>query len=118
MKAYLGKGQEHEHPPEKEVGDESYDASLILHVWFDPGTGLTPGDQYWIYLKHDGRIDKWRYQLESGEENEWTWSDEKDCGMGLTFSTRRTSSDGKRTIFFPEVKFSETMDRGVFSYQG
>lgn len=111
-------GKEHHHHERKPVPPELKDTPAILHLWFEEKVGVTPGDQYWLYVKHDGRIDKWRYKLQDGTESEWTWSDEKDCGLGLTFSTRRTRADGKRVIYFPDVKFSETMDRSVFTYQG
>jgi len=87
---------------------------VVLHLWFKKGAGLTPGDNYWIYVTHDGAIVRWRYELEGGTKGDWEWKDEKDCGMGIILSTRKESEDGARAIVFPEVKFSETLDSSVF----
>jgi hypothetical protein len=89
---------------------------VVLHLFFKEGVGLTPGDEYWLYVRHSGEIAKWRYVLEDGHEGEWEWTEEKDCGMGLLFSTRKASVNGDDAIVFPEVRFSETMDRSVFEY--
>ena len=85
----------------------------VLHLSFD-NVGLTPGDQYWIYTTNEGQVVKWRYKLEGGNEGEFMWQDEKDCGMGLRFCSRKASLDGKRAIVFPVIEFRETMDRAVF----
>jgi hypothetical protein len=87
---------------------------IVLHLFFVKDVGLTPGDEYWLYVRHSGQIAKWRYVLESGREGEWDWSDEKDCGMGIVLATRKVSTEANRAIVFPHVKLSETMDRGVF----
>jgi len=87
---------------------------VVLHLWFFKKVGLTPGDEYWLYVKHDGTVVGWRYVLESGDEAEWEWRDERDCGMGITLPTRKISADGSKAIVFPNVTFRETMDRGVF----
>jgi hypothetical protein len=99
----------------REDWEEDPDVSLVvLHLWFFKKVGLTPGDEYWLYVRHDGTVVGWRYVLESGQEAQWEWADERDCGMGIRLPTRRISADGSTAIVFPDVAFSETMDRHVF----
>jgi hypothetical protein len=100
-----------------EGGGEERDQLVVLHVYFE-NVGLTPGDQYWLYVTHDGQIVKWRYTLESGREGEYEWTDEKDCGMGIRLATRKVTADGERAVVFPKVRFSESMDKAVFEYAG
>ena len=88
--------------------------TTVLHLRFDDGIGLTPGDQYWLYVTNDGRIAKWRYVLESGREGAWTWLQEEDCGMGLRFATRKQSLTSTTAIVMRGVHFSETLDRARF----
>jgi len=95
-----------EHDPEKDY--------VAIRVFFAKPVGLTPGDQYWLYLTHDGQVVKWDYKLEDGTEGTWMWSEDKDCGMGLTLATRKESPDGTRAIVFPNVRFSENMDQTAF----
>ena len=94
--------------------DSSEGEFVILHLYFDKKVGLTPGDQYWFHVTHEGEIVKWRYVLEDGHEGEWDWADEKDCGMGVVLPMKRVSSDGDRAIVFRDVKFSHERDRSVF----
>lgn len=105
-----------EHDPKiQEMEQQHHDAPMIMHLWYEENVGLTPGDQYWFYVLHTGQIIKWHYKLEDGTERTWLWDDEKDCGMGITLATRRTTSDGDRTIYFSDVKFSADMDRSAFT---
>ena len=40
--------------------------------------GLTPGDQYWLFInKETGFIDRWSYRLQSGGTGNWLWTDYK-----------------------------------------
>jgi len=88
----------------------------VLHLWFDK-VGLTPGDQYWLYVQPDGKINRWKYKLQSGRKGNFNWLDERDCGMGLIFATRKVSVDNSFEIDFPLVKFSDTMDAARFTYE-
>jgi len=98
------------------TGERDADGSegefIVLHAWFEENVGVTPGDEYWFHVTHDGLVAGWRYRLEGGSEGEWEWVDEKECGMGITLSTRKVS--GNRAIAFPSVKLSDTIDRSVF----
>ncbi len=74
----------------------------VLHLSFE-GVGLTPGDQYWLYVDPASyRIQRWRYKLESGREGGYSWEDYKSFGP-VTLPLRRVSDDGKRVIWFDRV---------------
>lgn len=103
----------HSHDPKKPEFSEKKEY-VAIRVFFAKPVGLTPGDQYWFYVTHKGRVVKWKYTLEDGSEGAWLWSGDKDCGMGLTLATRKESLDGKTAIVFPNVRFSETMDQTAF----
>jgi hypothetical protein len=95
------------------TSEDSLPGVSVLHLRFE-NVGLTPGDQYWLYVDGDGRILKWRYLLESGREGIHDWRDEKDCGMGLRFATNKVGADGKVRILFPEVRFAAAVDEKRF----
>ncbi len=95
------------------VREDSLPDFSVLHLAFE-NVGLTPGDQYWLYVQGDGRIARWRYLLESGREGVFNWRDEKDCGMGIRLSTNKVAADGNLRIYFPVVRFSERADESRF----
>jgi hypothetical protein len=95
------------------VTEDSLPGVSVLHLAFE-NVGLTPGDQYWLYVQGDGRITRWRYLLESGREGIFEWRDEKDCGMGIRLSTNKVAADGNVRIYFPVVRFSEHVDESRF----
>lgn len=88
----------------------------VLHLSFEK-VGLTPGDQYWLYVEPSGRIRQWKYKLQGGREGRFDWLDEKDSGMGLRFSTRKVNAADSVVIDFPLLKFSGSMDEQRFKYQ-
>jgi hypothetical protein len=98
----------------KPEADGSEGEFVVLHLFFAQKVGVTPGDQYWLNVTHQGQIVSWRYLLEGGSEGEWQWVDEQDCGMGITLSMRKVSKDGESAIVFPHVRLSDTMDRARF----
>ena len=86
---------------------------LVLHLSFD-NVGLTPGDQYWLYVDKNGSITEWHYLLESGHSNEYLFEDETDCGAGLWFSTRKVKKNGDSAIVLKNVRFSKEVERARF----
>lgn len=87
----------------------------MLHVSFNT-VGLTPGDQYWIYINPKTMmLDKWEYLLEGEKEKEmWTWTDWTDIG-GVKLSKLKTSSDGKTKIHFEPLQSMTNADPSYFS---
>ena len=85
--------------------DASYD---VIHLSFGD-VGLTPGDQYWLYVdKETGRLARWSYVLESFEPGvpprSFVWGDYEEHvtpAGPLFFSTR------KRGIWTPFAIFTD-----------
>ena len=102
----------------KMEADGSEGEFMVIHLFFDKKVGLTPGDEYWVYVTHDGVVARWDFKLEDGSEGEYEWLEEKDCGMGIVLSTRKQRMDGSAAIVFPNVRFSDTMDHVVFEAPG
>ena len=93
------------------VGEET---TNVLNVAFDPSAGLTPGDQYWLYVTDTGRIVKWRYLLEGGYEGGHMWSEPEDCGNGLKLSCKKTSTAKNSAIVCRDVLFTNDLDPSFF----
>ena len=57
------------------VADSSDAEHDVVHLAFD-NVGLTPGDQYWMYVNREtGRVDRWAFRLQSGNEGNFEWVD-------------------------------------------
>jgi hypothetical protein len=68
-----------------------------LHLSFR-GVGLTPGDQYNVYVNSKTHLpEKWDYLPASGTKTTGTWEDYKTSG-GLTLSTKHSFGDKTITI--------------------
>ncbi|MEM8488272.1 MAG: hypothetical protein AAF564_22175 [Bacteroidota bacterium] len=79
------------------AADSSNAATDVLHLSFE-GVGLTPGDQYWMYVdKATGRLDRWAFVLQGNPDapaRAFDWTDYKtfDTPAGtLSFSERKQS---------------------------
>ena len=74
----------------------------ILHLDFNK-VGITPGDQYWLYVDpQSGEIRRWRFLLEGKKEpGEFNWVKYKDLGGGLRLSTRKENINQNNAITFP-----------------
>ncbi len=56
------------------VPDSSDAATDVLHLAFDD-VGMTPGDQYWLFVDAaTGRLRQWAYRLQSGREGRFAWT--------------------------------------------
>lgn len=81
----------------------------VVHLSFEPGVGLTPGDQYWVYVSQSsGLVERWDFLLEGSTGQGRTtffWEDWQEMG-GVRFSLRRRSADGRTEIRFENVRVS------------
>lgn len=65
-----------------------------LHIWFDDGVGLTPGDHYWFKVDRETlRVTHWRFELESGRKASYSWEGYGQFGP-LTLATTHIRDDG------------------------
>ena len=100
------------------VGAESDDDGdwQVFHLSFD-SVGLTPGDQYWVYVSDDPPhlVGKWRYHLQSMDEVGpfIYWRDWQEFGDIMLATQREPASPGFR-IEFTEIEASRSVPEGVF----
>jgi hypothetical protein len=95
----------------------------LLHLKFDAGIGLTPGDQYWIYVNRENhRVDRWAYFLQ-GTEGEasldratvWTWGDWRQVdGVWIAADRRQEGGEEARRIHFPVLDAPAKLDPRIF----
>ena len=87
----------------------------VIRLNFDK-VGLTPGDQYWLYVNDKtGEIIRWKFLLQ-GQKNTsvFDWSPYVDLGNGLKLSIRKTNQESKTSIVFPVAKVLPTVNKDTF----
>lgn len=74
----------------------------VLHLNFDK-VGITPGDQYWLYVdSKSGLVKRWKFLLQDSDEpGVFNWTTYKDLGGGLKLSTRKENINENNAITFP-----------------
>ncbi len=87
----------------------------VIHLDFDK-VGLTPGDQYWLYVNSKtGEIIRWKFLLQKQtKESVFNWSPYQNLGNGLKLSTEKTNFNGKTTIYYPVAKVLRKVDKNIF----
>jgi len=85
----------------------------VIRLSFD-NVGLTPGDQYWLFVDDSGQIVRWTFILQSDRKGDFTWENVKDCGAGLRFATRKRSTYGSLVTELHNVRFSRDVDQRKF----
>ncbi|WP_154647999.1 hypothetical protein [Pedobacter arcticus] len=97
--------------------DETVDGALcnVIHLNFDK-VGLTPGDQYWLYVNDKtGEIIRWKFLLQKQPKpSVFNWMPYQDLGNGLKLSTRKVNIDGKSAINYPVAKVLKKVDKNIF----
>lgn len=87
----------------------------VLGLTFGNDIGLTPQDQYWLYVNRvSGEIVRWKYKLQnSTSTGEWKWESYRDIG-GMKLSIKKVTLDGKTNISFPNAKILESVNTELF----
>lgn len=87
----------------------------VVHLSFDEGIGLTPGDQYWIFVNEkDGHVVRWNYILQDQETlNEVNWEPYINTGE-LMLSNEKTEAGENFSVKFPVIETSRTIDENIF----
>ena len=104
------------------VADSSDATHHVLHLTFGD-VGLTPGDQYWLYVNREtGRLDRWAFHLESMPDDatpaafQWTEYVTLDAPHGTVHLAKRHASEGSSTAILTEsVALPSTPPDGVFT---
>lgn len=100
--------------------DSSTDAMEVVRLSFD-SVGLTPGDQYWVYVdRESGRVDHWAYHLQRQPADHIPrpirWTDYKsfDTPHGTITVAERKVGDGF-VIYTDNVEVPDELPEGAFS---
>jgi hypothetical protein len=94
----------------------------VLHLTFGD-VGLTPGDEYWLYVsKGTGRLDQWAYHLQSmGEDTppqrfDWTGYTTLQAPDGpVELATRKEAVGAEQAIVTNELALPARPPDGAFS---
>ena len=88
----------------------------VLHLTFG-NLGLTPGDQYWLYVNSEsGQIKRWKFLLKGKKEpGIFDWVNYKDLGGGLKLSTRKEDINQNNSINFPVASVLISVERQKFT---
>lgn len=102
--------------------DSSTAAHHVLHLTFGD-VGLTPGDEYWLYVsKETGRLDRWAFHLQGMDDAappqvyDWKHYVTLTAPNGtVELATRKEAVNGKRAILTKELALPSRPPDGVFS---
>jgi len=102
--------------------DSSTATHDVLHLTFGD-VGLTPDDQYWLYVsKETGRLDRWAFHLEGMDDAappqvyDWTGDTTLTAPEGpVTLSTRKEAVGGSRAILTTDLALPSQLPDGAFS---
>ncbi len=88
----------------------------VFHLSFDD-VGLTPGDQYWVYVSAQPPhlVGKWQYHLEGRESKGPViyWKNWRGFGP-IQLATTREVSDGSFSIQFSDIEVSDRPPAAIF----
>ena len=101
--------------------EASTEEQAVLHLSFGE-VGLTPGDEYWLYIDRDThRITKWAFHLQNMEEDDepraFAWTDaatfERPEGT-IYLHARKQSQSQQMAIVMPTLDVPDTVDSALF----
>jgi hypothetical protein len=86
---------------------------------FDSGVGLTPGDQYWMWVNRDtGLVDQWHMKLQNMKAEEEPsvvlFRDYRRFG-GLLISTKREIKGRPQRILLDDITVSSEVPKDAFA---
>lgn len=94
----------------------------VLHLSFGD-VGLTPGDEYWLYVsKETGRLDRWAFHLQSMDEEsppsafDWTNYTSLQAPEGpVELAPRKEAVGAEQAILTNELALPSSPPEGAFS---
>jgi hypothetical protein len=103
------------------VGDKTDSCGMmwdVVKLTFDPGVGITPQDQYWMWVNRDtGLVDEWDMKLQASKPEDPAlrvyFHDFRRVG-GLLLSTRREIRDKNQEIRLDDLVVSADVPAGAF----
>mgnify|MGYP006271505295 FL=1 len=105
------------------VAADSADAThQVLHLTFGD-VGLTPGDEYWLYVNREtGQLDRWAFHLQSMPESappsvfDWTDYQTLETPNGtVRLATRHEAQGGPVAILTNTLALPPSVPEGAFS---
>lgn len=104
------------------VPDSSNTEHDVITLTFGE-VGLTPGDQYWMYVsKETGRLDRWAYHLQNMPDEaspqffNWTGYETNDTPAGpIQLAARKESAGGPAAILTNAIDVMDTVPEGMYS---
>ncbi len=87
----------------------------VIHLNFDK-VGLTPGDQYWMYVNEDtGEVVRWKFLLQNQKNPAiFDWEPYQNIGNGLKLSNKKTNKESNTSIYFPVAKVLQSVGETTF----
>jgi len=87
----------------------------VIHLNFDK-VGLTPGDQYWMYVNNEtGEIVRWKFLLQNQKNAAiFDWEPYQDLGNGLRLSVKKNNKENNISIYFPVAKVLQSVGETTF----
>lgn len=88
----------------------------ILHITYDAGTGLTSGDEYWLFVDPDAfRIVRWEMKLQGQTEppRGLSWAAYRPVGP-LLLAHEHLSDDGTTNIIIEDTAAHREIDESAF----
>ena len=101
------------------AGEEKGDNGAMydkVKLTFD-NVGLTPRDNYWVWVNRDtGMVDRWDYVLkgESVPPTTWQWTGWKKYGR-IMLSGERTNPKDNGKLLLPDIAVLESVPDAVFT---
>ncbi|MFQ5572195.1 MAG: hypothetical protein ACE5G0_21170, partial [Rhodothermales bacterium] len=103
------------------VADSSDAEADVLHLSFGD-VGLTPGDQYWLYVdKESGRLAQWSYVLQGSEglpPRSFVWDEYEEHitpSGSLFFAARKRAVGRPNAIYTDAIGTPLEVPEGIFS---
>ncbi|ARA93949.1 hypothetical protein AWN76_012825 [Rhodothermaceae bacterium RA] len=98
------------------VPDSSDADTDVIRLSFEQ-VGLTPGDQYWVYVdRATGRVKEWAFVLQSGNRGRFAWTayEEFDAPAG-TIATAKPAIGADRTLYTDRVEVLTEVPADLFT---
>jgi hypothetical protein len=87
----------------------------VLNLNFNK-VGLTPGDQYWLYISEQtGEVLQWKFLLQNQKNTSvFEWTPYQELGQGVKLSTKKSNMANNSAIVFPLAKILKKVDQNIF----
>jgi hypothetical protein len=87
----------------------------VLNLNFNK-VGLTPGDQYWLYISEQtGEVLQWKFLLQNQKNTSvFEWTPYQELGQGVKLSTKKSNMANNSAIVFPLANILKKVYKNIF----